>query len=240
MNKELRVIILAAGKGKRMNSKLPKVLHPYNGLTLIDHVLNESALLNPLKTILVVGFEKEIIMSHTAKRKNIQYVEQSEQLGTGHAVLQTKRILKDKSGHIIVLYGDVPNIKSLTLQPIINKHISENRGITLISADLENPTGYGRIIKDKNGKLLKIIEEKDCSEEEKKLKEINTGIFILKIPKIFEILEKISSNNASKEYYLTDIIELAQDKMKMRAIKIDNSFEIMGVNTVKQLEELKK
>lgn len=238
MNKEFRVVILAAGKGTRMDSELPKVLHLFKGLTLIDHVLNESALLRPAETILVVGFKKEMIISHTSNRKNLKFVEQKEQLGTGHAVLQTKKLLKNKNGHIVILYGDVPNIKSSTLDPIINQHVNEDRGITLISAELENPRGYGRIFKDNNGKLLKIVEEKDCSAEEKKLKEINSGIFILKIPEIFEIIEKINTNNASKEYYLTDIVEIAQDKMEMKAIKIGNSNEILGVNTIDQLEEL--
>ena len=111
-----------------------------------------------------------------------------EQLGTGHAVLQTEDLLKNKSGHILILYGDVPNIKASTLLPIIHNHIENNRGITLITADLDNPTGYGRIIKNSAGSISKIIEEKDCSNEQRLIKEINTGIFIFQIPQIFEIL----------------------------------------------------
>lgn len=239
MNNELRIVILAAGKGTRMDSNLPKVLHSFNNKPLIDHVLDESSLLNPLETILVVGFKKEMVVDHMHKRKNLKFAEQNDQLGTGHAVLQTKKLLQNKSGHILILYGDVPNIKSSTLLPIINKHIKEDRGISLITAELEDPTGYGRIIKDSGGKLLKIIEEKDCSKSEKKINEINTGIFIFKIPEIFKIIEKIKTNNASREYYLTDIVELAQNKMTMQAVKINDSTEIIGVNTIKQLEELK-
>ena len=240
MNNELRVIILAAGKGTRMNSALPKVLHKLNGKALVDFVLDESELLNPLETILVVGFKKEQVISHTENRINLKYATQIEQLGTGHAVLQTEELLKNNKGHIIILYGDVPNIKASTLRPIIDEHIINNRDLTLITAEIDDPSGYGRIIRDKNGNLLKIVEEKDCDDDERKIKEWNPGIYIFKIPEVFEVLNNIRTNNASKEYYLTDAIGLAQQSnMQINAIKIANSNEVIGINTADQLEELK-
>ena len=222
-----------------MNSSLPKVLHTLQGAALIDHVLDESQILNPIETILVVGFKKEQVILHTRERSNLKYATQIEQLGTGHAVLQTEELLKNKNGHILILYGDVPNIKASTLRPIIDDHIINNRDLTLITAEIDDPTGYGRIIRDKNGNLLKIVEEKDCTDDERKIKEWNPGIYIFKIPEVFEVLNNIKTNNASKEYYLTDAIGLAQQSnMQIKAIKIENSNEVIGVNTTDQLEEL--
>ena len=237
MGSKLHVGILAAGKGSRMESKLPKVLHKLNGISLIDYVLNTASELNPDSITLVVGFQKDMVKNHI-KNNNINYVSQDEQLGTGHAALQIERQLQNQEGHLLILYGDVPNIKSNTLSPIINQHIKEDRKATVITATIEDPKGYGRIVRDKNGDLLRIVEEKDCTDDEGKIKEWNPGIYIFKIPQLFNELKRIGSNNASNEYYLTDVIELIKENSPIQAERISNSSEVIGINTINQLSDL--
>ena len=239
MNKNFFIGILAAGKGTRMESNIPKVLHNLENKALIDYVLDTAYELNPEKIFTVVGFKKELVINHI-NNTNIEYIEQKEQLGTGHAVLQLDNPLYGKNGHLLILYGDVPNIKHSTLSPIVDEHIKENADVTMITAILEDPTGYGRIIRDQSGNLIKIVEEKDCNKSEKAIKEINPGIYIFKISKLFKNLKKVKSNNESKEYYLTDVIELINNSGTVKTKKIDNPKEIMGINTIKQLELLQK
>ncbi len=239
MNKNFFIGILAAGKGTRMESNIPKVLHNLENKALIDYVLDTAYELNPEKIFTVVGFKKELVINHI-NNPNIEYIEQKEQLGTGHAVLQLDNPLYGKNGHLLILYGDVPNIKHSTLSPIVDEHIKENADVTMITAILEDPTGYGRIIRDQSGNLIKIVEEKDCNKSEKAIKEINPGIYIFKISKLFKNLKKVKSNNESKEYYLTDVIELINNSGTVKTKKIDNPKEIMGINTIKQLESFQK
>jgi len=239
MNKNFFIGILAAGKGTRMESNIPKVLHNLENKALIDYVLDTAYELNPEKIFTVVGFKKELVINHI-NNPNIEYIEQKEQLGTGHAVLQLDNPLYGKNGHLLILYGDVPNIKHSTLSPIVDEHIKKNTDVTMITAILEDPTGYGRIIRDQSGNLIKIVEEKDCNKSEKAIKEINPGIYIFKISKLFKNLKKVKSNNESKEYYLTDVIELINNSGTVKTKKIDNPKEIMGINTIKQLELLQK
>ncbi len=239
MNKNFFIGILAAGKGTRMESNIPKVLHNLENKALIDYVLDTAYELNPEKIFTVVGFKKELVINHI-NNPNIEYIEQKEQLGTGHAVLQLDNPLYGKNGHLLILYGDVPNIKHSTLSPIVDEHIKENADVTMITAILEDPTGYGRIIRDQSGNLIKIVEEKDCNKSEKAIKEMNPGIYIFKISKLFKNLKKVKSNNESKEYYLTDVIELINNSGTVKTKKIDNPKEIMGINTIKQLELLQK
>jgi len=200
-------------------------------------VLDTASELNPDSITLVVGFQKDLVKNHI-QNDNVNYVSQEQQLGTGHAALQLENQLENQSGHLLILYGDVPNIKSSTLSPIIDEHIKENRNATLITAMLDDPTGYGRIIRNQDGDLLKIVEEKDCTPDEKKIKEWNPGIYIFKIPQLFSELKRIKSNNASNEYYLTDVIELIKENSPVQAKKIDNPMEVIGINTINQLNSL--
>ncbi|MDC0878346.1 sugar phosphate nucleotidyltransferase [Candidatus Marinimicrobia bacterium] len=237
MSSELHIGILAAGKGSRMESTLPKVLHKLNGKSLIDYVLETASELKPQSTTLVVGFEKDLVKSHT-KNYKVNYVSQDNQLGTGHAVLQMQNVLENQKGHLLILSGDVPNIKSASLFPIIRHHIKNNHSATVLTAIVSDSTGYGRIIRNINGDLLKIIEEKDCNNEQRNIKEINSGIFIFKISELFPQLKNIKSNNAQSEYYLTDVMELIGEKMSIHASIIGDSSEVLGINTVNQLSDL--
>ncbi len=237
MNNQLYIGILAAGKGSRMESDLPKVLHKLNGKSLIDYVLETASKLIPESITLVVGFQKNLVKNHI-QDDNINYVSQDQQLGTGHAALQMEHQLANQIGHLLILYGDVPNIKSSSLSPIIDEHIKEDRNATVITATLDDPTGYGRIIRGENGDLLRIVEEKDCTADEKKIKEWNPGIYIFKIPQLFSELKRIESNNASNEYYLTDVIELIKENFPVQAEKISNPAEVIGINTINQLSNL--
>ena len=239
MNKNFFIGILAAGKGTRMKSDIPKVLHTLGNKAIIDYVLETAYKLNPEKIFTVVGFKKELVINHI-NNPNIEYIEQKEQLGTGHAVLQLSNKLYDKNGHLLILYGDVPYIKYSTLLPMVNEHIKHNTDATMITAIVENPTGYGRIIRDQSGNLIKIIEEKDCNASEKTIQEMNPGIYIFKISELFKNLEKVKSNNESKEYYLTDVIELINNNGIVKTKKIDDPKEIMGINTIKQLESFEE
>ena len=239
MNNQLHIGILAAGKGSRMESNLPKVLHQLSGKSLVDYVLDTASQLMPKSITLVVGFEKELVKDHTRARK-IDYVSQDQQLGTGHAVLQMADKLENQSGHLLILSGDVPNTKSTSLMPIIDEHMNKNHTATVITAIVNDSTGYGRIIRGNTGQLLKIVEEKDCTPDEKKIKEINSGIFIFKISYLFEELRKIKSNNAQNEYYLTDVIELIGKKMPVQAKIVEDSSEVVGINNINQLSSLEK
>ena len=239
MNKNFFIGILAAGKGTRMKSDIPKVLHTLGNKAIIDYVLEAAYKLNPEKIFTVVGFKKELVINHI-NNPSIDYIEQKEQLGTGHAVLQLDNQLHGKDGHLLILYGDVPNIKHSTLLPIVDEHIKENADATMITAILEDPTGYGRIIRDQSGNLIKIVEEKDCNASEKIIKEMNPGIYIFKISELFKNLEKVKANNESKEYYLTDVIELINNNGIVKTKTIDDPKEIMGINTIKQLESFEE
>ncbi len=231
----LSIVILAAGKGTRMNSELPKVLHEINKKPLIHYVLEKAAALSD-KIILVIGYKAKSVKSEI-NNKNIKFALQEPQLGTGHALMQAKPFFNNTRENILVLYGDMPLIKSSTLQNLIKLHKKQNNDATILTAVMNPTPAYGRIIRDANGKIKEIIEEKDASPEIKKIKEVNSGIYIFK-SEIFSILEKIKPNNSQKEYYLTDAIRLLVNKnKKVSAFQIKNQEELHGINNP---EELKK
>tara|TARA_Y100000588_G_C14263318_1_gene928641 strand:+ start:1502 stop:2242 length:741 start_codon:yes stop_codon:yes gene_type:complete len=238
MNNKLSVIIMAAGKGTRMKSEIPKVLHELSGDTLLNHVIKSSEELSPDKIIIIIGYQAELVKK-TISSDNILYSMQENQYGTGHAVMQAKPHLKNFKGNTLILSGDVPLIKASTLSSLINKHELGNYDACIVTAEIKNPEGYGRVIRDINGNLKKVQEHKDCNHEQLNINEINSGIYIFDNQRLFELLPMLDNNNQQSEYYLPDVLSMmVKDGRKIGLEKIKNNDEIQGVNTLEQLSYL--
>lgn len=222
-------IVLAAGKGTRMKSRLPKHLHKINGEPMIGHIVDSLKELKSNAIITVVGYKSEMIKEYLGGK--ISFVEQKEQLGTGHAVLQVEPILKNKEGVTVVINGDTPLITSQTLKGLVNRHTEKNAAATILTMETSFPKGYGRIVRGKDGEVLKIVEEKDASAEEKRIQEVNSGTYCFDNLKLFKAVSKINNNNEQKEYYLTDAIEIlkAQDET-VSAFQTADPEETIGIN----------
>lgn len=230
----LVAVIMAAGKGTRMKSKLPKVLHTLSGKTLIEHVLDKVSQVGVERPLVIVGHGRESIEAHIRNRAEI--VLQQEQLGTGHAVMQALPYIDDEQT-ILVLSGDQPLLKATTLNTLVELHQAQEAGATVLTAWLDEPFGYGRILK-KGENLVKIVEEKDASAEERKIKEINTGTYCFKGSALKEALAKITTNNAQGEYYLTEVFAvLLKQNQKVLTYCTPDSLEALGINSRSQLAE---
>lgn len=239
----LGIAILAAGKGKRMNSTdTPKVLVQLKGKPLLGYVLDTSLKLSPKKIYVIVGFKKELVIDFVNKfypQPNITIVEQKEQLGTGHAILQLENVIDADIESLLILSGDVPLISTNTLKNFIDFHISGNYDLSLVSTRLENPYGYGRIVRKPDGYLLKIVEQKDLSPDNATINEINAGIYLVKVAGLFDYLKSLKNDNAQNEYYLTDIIEMyISSGKRVGAFLIENYVEVLGINTYQELNAL--
>jgi len=232
----LSVIILAAGAGTRMRSSKPKVLHELAGIPMVEHVYNTSMTLGAKQVQVVYGHGGELLKQQ-CQHFDVQWALQDEQLGTAHAVQQASPNVSDDD-IALILYGDVPLLKAETLDSLVKKVSADN--IALLTVKLDDPTGYGRIVRD-NGKVVSIVEHKDASEEIKKINEVNTGILAVRAAYLNECLEKIDNNNAQGEYYLTDIIALAvKDGNEIFSVQAENSYEVEGVNDRQQLARLER
>lgn len=232
----LSIVILAAGKGSRMKSAKPKVIHEVAGKSMLQHVVDTSKQLNPDQILLVIGHGSEQIIE-VMKGQNLIFVEQLEQLGTGHAVMQCNEKLKP-GNDILVLYGDVPLIKQSTLETLIEQG-RQNNVVCLLSFIAQNPAGYGRIVRDTKEQVTAIIEEKDASIEVQKIKESNSGIVYIKGTEYQGLLEDLDNNNAQQEYYLTDVVKHAvARKHLVSAVICDDEREVLGVNNQQQLAEI--
>ncbi|RKG31898.1 bifunctional UDP-N-acetylglucosamine diphosphorylase/glucosamine-1-phosphate N-acetyltransferase GlmU [Acinetobacter tianfuensis] len=230
------VIILAAGKGTRMRSSLPKVLQPLAGRPLLGHVIETAKKLHANNIITIYGHGGHLVQSAFAHEK-VQWVEQAEQLGTGHAVKVTLPVLP-QTGQSLILSGDVPCISQDTLQKLLDA--SANTGIGLVTLTLPDASGYGRIVR-KNGQIQAIVEHKDASDTQRQIKEINTGIYCVSNAKLHEWLPKLSNDNAQGEYYLTDIVAMAiADGLQVSSVEPERAFEVEGVNDRVQLAALER
>lgn len=232
-------IVLAAGQGKRMKSKLYKVLHPVCGKPMVGHVLDAVESVDCERTVVIVGHGAEAVQQFLGNRA--EYALQAEQLGTGHAVKQAKALLDGEEGTTLVICGDTPLVTPETLAKLMELHNRAQASATILTAELNDPTGYGRVIRAEDGSVLKIVEQKDCTTEEQLVKEINTGTYCFDNAKLFAALEQIRNDNAQQEYYLTDVIGImkAQGDTVQAYCTPDNS-EAIGVNDRLVLSEAER
>ncbi len=242
----MKAIVLAAGKGSRLQSEkfnLPKVLRRANGRPLIGYVLDSINFIAPEDTEIVVGYMREKVMEELGDKYS--YSVQAEQLGTGHAVMCTREHMDGYDGQVLICYGDMPLVKPETYQNLVAKHIESGAACTLLTAVEENPPAYGRIVRDADGKLSSIVEDKDCTPEQKLIQEVNVGIYVFDAKELMAGLSELKNTNAQNEYYLTDMPQIFVEKgLKVEIYSVENSTEYFGVNTMEDLafceNELKK
>ncbi len=230
-------LILAAGKGTRMKSEKPKVLHEVNGVPMLKRVLNTMEEIATKKNIFILGHKKEEVLSAMG---DIEYVEQAEQLGTGHAVLIAREKIEEYKEDVLITYGDTPLLTEETLLKMKEIFYEKELDCILLSCKVKDPFGYGRIIKE-GGKIVNIIEENEATEEQKKINEANTGVYIFKYVRLIEAASKIDNNNVKGEYYLTDAIKILSDGgYKVESYQIEDEDEVLGVNSKAQLAQAGK
>ncbi len=237
----MNIVILAAGQGKRMHSDLPKVLHPLAGRALLSHVLATAHALTPESICVVYGHGGEAVRQHFEKMSPpdvaVSWARQAPQFGTGHAVMQALPHLK-AAAQTLILYGDVPLTRVESLQRLV---AVAGAGLGILTVELEDPAGYGRIVRDPAGRLVRIVEQKDATPAERAITEINTGIMVLPTARLRAWLDRLGNNNAQKEYYLTDVVALAvADGVPVNSAKPDAAWETLGVNSRSQLAELER
>ncbi|MFH2037307.1 MAG: NTP transferase domain-containing protein [Candidatus Zixiibacteriota bacterium] len=239
MQKNKAALVLAAGKGKRMKSDLPKVLHQIDGKSLIRRLMETLTGMDFDKIAVVVGHKGEMVIEELSDF-NVEFVWQNRQLGTGHAVQMAESAFKDFSGTIMVTLGDAPFLTRKSIEKLFEVHLNNSAVATCLTAEVAKPKGYGRIVrKDGSDILLEIVEEKDASPKIQKISEINSGTFCFNSRELFSILDKIQANNSQKEYYLTDTIKIFQGMGKTCAVwRVPDSIEAEGINDIDQLKKL--
>ena len=240
MDPPTHVLIMAAGKGTRLKSSLPKVLHPLAGRPMIEHVLKTVETLHPRQTLVVVGHQAKLVKSKLRNRA-INFAEQIPQLGTGHAVKIARDWWFRKPGNLLILSGDVPLISAGTLRKMITVHNRTNASLTLLSTRLADPSGYGRVIRADNGRVQDIVEQKEAGFSELKVKEVNTGLYCFQVSALSEVIDHLTAENSQNEYYLTDCVNLlSRQGKRVEAVVCDDWLEVMGVNSQIDLARMEK
>jgi bifunctional UDP-N-acetylglucosamine pyrophosphorylase/glucosamine-1-phosphate N-acetyltransferase len=235
---DTHVVILAAGQGTRMKSALPKVLHPVAGHPMVEHVVQIAGSLSPSSVTIIVGHGADAIQAFLADRQGVQFALQAPQLGTAHALQQAEPLLSGRTGTVVLLSGDVPLLKGATLRRLLEAHRSANAAATVVTATVDRPYGYGRIIRV-GGRIARIVEQRDASPVQRRVREINSGIYAFDLGPLFEALRSIASKNAQGEYYLTDLIAVyRRRKLPVETVMVDDPGEIRGVNTRSELAEV--
>jgi bifunctional UDP-N-acetylglucosamine pyrophosphorylase/glucosamine-1-phosphate N-acetyltransferase len=236
---KLMAIVLAAGQGKRMKSKLYKVLHPVAGKPMVGHVVDTLKQIDVTRTMVIVGFGAEAVQSYLGDQ--VEYALQEKQCGTGHAVLQAKDLLGDEDGMTVVICGDTPLISDVTLKNTIELHQRSGASATILTAKLDEPQGYGRVIRGEDGRVARIVEQKDCNSEEAAVQEINTGTYIFDNRKLFKALGSVTNNNAQNEYYLTDVVGILTSAGEtVQGYCMADAAESIGVNDRVALAEAER
>jgi UDP-N-acetylglucosamine diphosphorylase/glucosamine-1-phosphate N-acetyltransferase len=231
----IAAIILAAGKGTRMKSSLAKVLHPLLGRPMLTFTIARAKEIGSARIVVVIGHQADLIRE-TIPDQAVTYVVQEQQLGTGHAVLVTEPSLRDFRGAILILCGDVPLLKRATLDRLIADHESARADLTVLTAVLDNPSGYGRIVRGEGSVIERIVEDRDASAEEKKIREINSGMYCVRSGFLYEAVSLIRNENAQGEYYLTDIVGIAGRSGFLACASVAADYrEVLGINTVEEL-----
>lgn len=235
---KINSIVLSAGKGTRMKSELPKVVQKVLGYEMVNLVLKSLTEAGITNNYLVVGYKKDEVITRIDKAFDFDYVEQTEQLGTGHAVMMAKEKLANESGITIITCGDTPLVSAETFAGLIAAHQANNNDLTVLTAKIQNPTGYGRIIRNADNHVQAIVEQKDATQEEQLVNEINTGIYCFDNEKLFKYVDSISNENVQNEYYLTDLVQIFNEQSeKVGAYVTENHHETLGVNDLPALSE---
>ena len=237
MTNNIKAVVLAAGKGTRLHTDeidAPKVMREANGKPLLWYVLDSISFIQKNDIILVVGYKKESVIERFGE---YPYTVQNEQLGTGHAVMAAKDELTNHNGALLVCYGDMPAIKQEVYQELIQTHFENNNDCTLLTGESTLKMSFGRILRDENGAFLHVIEEKDCTEQQLKIKELNTGVYVFDTPMLLGALKELKNDNSQGEYYVTDVPAIMRENgAKIGILRRNLGDDIIGVNTVEQLE----